>query len=101
MFPKEHRFSFKNKLPTNKFNSPSFTVRYGENDGGLKIAVVVPKRVDKRATVRNRIKRKVLGAVRKFVKEDLGLTLVFYLKKNSPEQELENEVFAAVQKFNV
>lgn len=97
MLGKKHRFSFKDKLPSRVLNFPSFSIRYGRNEDELKVAVVVSKRIDKRATVRNRIKRRVLNAIRKTIDLDKALNLVFYIKKNAQSSEnLENEVERAI-----
>ncbi|KKR24654.1 MAG: hypothetical protein UT56_C0011G0011 [Candidatus Levybacteria bacterium GW2011_GWB1_39_7] len=54
---------------------------------------VVSKRVDKRATVRNRIKRKVLDIIGKKINKNEGLTLVFYMKNRAVESlNLEKEI---------
>jgi len=93
MFPKKHRYSFKGVLPKQVFNSQSFSLRFGKNEDGLKVAVVVSKRVDKRATVRNRIKRKVLDIRGKKINKNEGLTLVFYMKNRAVESlNLEKEI---------
>lgn len=93
MFAKKNRFSFRGSLPKNVFHSLSFTVRYGKNDEGLRVAVVVSKRVDKRATVRNKIKRRILDSIREKVRMEELLDLIFYVKKNvMSSEDLENEI---------
>lgn len=83
MLPRESRFSFRNKLPKNVFHSQSFTVRYQENNKGLAVAVVVSKKVDKRAVIRNKIKRRLIGIIQKEIKTDTPVSLVFYVKKQA------------------
>jgi ribonuclease P protein component len=85
MFAKKNRFSFKNRLPRQSSNFPSFSVRYDKNDEGLKVAVVVSKKVDKRAVVRNRIKRVILEAIRKEIETSTPMSLIFYAKKQAAE----------------
>ncbi len=87
MLPRPNRFSFRSKLPKNTLNSQSFSIRYDKNEGGLKVGVVVSKKVDKRAVVRNRIKRVILETVRLNVKKEEGLTLVFYAKSEAAGNE--------------
>ena len=100
MFAIKNRFSFRDSLPKNVFHSPSFTVRYGKNDKGLRVAVVVSKRVDKRATVRNKIKRRILDSIRKNIKAEEPFDLIFYVKKNIlNSKDLEKEVNQAVAKI--
>lgn len=83
MFSKKNRYSFKGKLPGNVFHSQSFTVRYQENNKGLAVAVVVSKKVDKRAVIRNKIKRRLIDIVAKEIKTDTPASLVFYVKKQA------------------
>ncbi len=85
MFPKKHRFSFKNELlPKRTKSFPSFTLRYGKNqEGGLRAAVVVSKRVHKHASVRNKIKRQLLRHLEEKFDKSRGLDLVFFVKKRA------------------
>ncbi|OGH18385.1 MAG: ribonuclease P protein component [Candidatus Levybacteria bacterium RIFCSPHIGHO2_01_FULL_40_15b] len=100
MLAKKNRFSFRDSLPKNVFHSPSFTARYGKNVGELQVAVVVSKRVDKRATVRNKIKRKILNSIQKRLDTKESLDLIFYVKKNILNSgDLENEINQAVEKI--
>jgi ribonuclease P protein component len=99
--PKKNRFSFKNKLPKNTLNSQSFSVRYQRNDEGLKIAVVVSKRVDKRATTRNKLKREVLKILKDKIGTDINQSLIFYLKSSiTGSTNLERELEEAINKIN-
>ncbi len=100
MLAKQNRFRFKSKLPRQILNSQSFSIKYDKNEEGLKVGVVVSKKVDKRAVVRNRIKRVILEAVRLNLSKDLGLTLVFYTKKEAAENEnLAEEVVQQINKL--
>lgn len=99
MLPKKNRFSFKSKLPKQIINSPSFNVRHDENGEELKVAVVVSKKVDKRAVVRNKIKRQILEIVNSI---NLGkpLSLVFYVKAQAlSSKDLEKEIKAVLGKI--
>ena len=98
MLPKPNRFNFKSKLPKNTLNSQSFSIRYDINEEGLKVGVVVSKKVDKRAVIRNRIKRVILETVRLNVKKEEGLTLIFYAKgaavgNEGLAEEVKNKLF--------
>lgn len=98
MLPKEQRFSFKNSLPRKTFNSQSFSVRYGQNSKGPKVAVVVSKRIDKRASVRNKIKRQILELVRVNIKTEDQLDIIFYAKKSIVENNnLEKEIIDTLE----
>jgi len=101
MFSKARRFSFKKKLPKNIINSPSFSLRYERNDEGLKVAVVVSKKVDKRAVVRNSAKRKILEFLGQLVGADEKLNLVFYTRPGIQEtQNLKEEIENVINKIN-
>ncbi len=100
MLPKSNRFTFKSKLPKNTLNSQSFSVRYEENEKELKVAVVVSKKVDKRAVARNRIRRVIVETVAKHLKPESNLTLVFYAKSAAVENKnLSQEVAEIIQKI--
>lgn len=100
MFKKKSRFSFKKGLPDKSLVSPSFVLRYETNpQQEAKIAVVVSKKVDKRATVRNKIKRKVLFILKELVPKKNDF--VFFLKKASLErsdEDLKKEISEALSK---
>src|SRR3990167_10762135 len=100
MFTKSSRFSFKRALPKNVFHSPSFNLRYEKNEGVLKVAVVVSKKVDKRATVRNKIKRQILENVRHKINQDVPFNLVFYAKTASADN-LEKEIDEAKNNLEI
>jgi ribonuclease P protein component len=100
MLPKKNRFSFKTQLPKQTLNSQSFSLRYGQNEEGLKVGVVVSKKVDTSAVVRNRIRRKIFDAVGKSLGKDSCLTLIFYARKQSEGQDIEQEVIDSVKKIN-
>ena len=103
MFSKRARYKFGSKPPKNVLNSQSFSIRYGKNDGSLKIAVVVSKKIDKRAVARNKIERKLLNILKKIEGiEKEPLDLIFYVKKNALEnQDLDREVNSALDKLKI
>ncbi|HVZ12140.1 MAG TPA: ribonuclease P protein component [Patescibacteria group bacterium] len=93
MLPRQNRYTFKTKLPGQIINSQSFTIRYATNNEGLRAAVVVSKKVDKRSVVRNRIKRQIVEAVRKRLPIESQFSVVFYAKRNAIDNKnLEDEV---------
>jgi len=100
MFAKKNRFSFRESLPKNVFHSHSFTVRFGKNEEGLRVGVVVSKKVDKRAVVRNKIKRRLIEIVQEKLKTNEPFSLVFYIKKQELSSEnLENEITGVLNKI--
>jgi ribonuclease P protein component len=97
MFSKDKRFTFAGRLPRKVISSKSFNLRYEDNNEGIKIAVVVSKKVDKRATVRNNLKRRVLEIVKRKIRENEAKNLVFYMKSANVEN-LEKEIEEAINK---
>lgn len=92
MFAKSHRFSFKKGAPRSYFQTPLFVVRYDKNStGSLKCAVVVGKKVDKRAVVRNKIKRQLLEIIRETLSVETKATIAVYAKKPIMEVALEEK----------
>ena len=90
MLGRSHRFSFKRGAPKRIYQTPLFVIRYEQNDDKLHCAVVVGKKVDKRAVVRNRIKRKFNETLRELLSLELKYDLVFFVKKQILESEAEN-----------
>jgi len=93
MFKKNNRYSFKKGMPAKSLNSQLFNLRFQENNEGLKFAVITGKKIDARATVRNRLKRRFSEAFRKVLNSKImNYSLVFFLKK-----ELNNKTFTEMQ----
>ncbi len=91
MFGRQNRFSFRKGVPKKYFQTPFFAIRYDNNaENGLEVAVVVGKKVDKRATLRNKIKRKIVAFVKKSVSTDANFRLVIYAKKQVKTEESES-----------
>lgn len=80
MFKREHRFSFKTGTPKKKIVTPMFIVRYQESSAP-KLAVVVGKRVSKKAVQRNRVKRIFTESLREELSKGKNNNdLVFFLR---------------------
>ncbi len=61
MFPKSYRYSFRKGLPKKTLSTTFFVIKYDNSqDDSMHCAVVVGKKVDKRAVVRNKIKRQIV-----------------------------------------
>ena len=90
MLDRSHRFSFKKGAPRRMFATPLFVIRYDNNNDKLHCSVVVGKKVDKRAVVRNRIKRQTNEILRETLSQDLKYDLVFFIKKQINESNKEN-----------
>lgn len=91
MFTRDSRYSFKKGAPRNFFTTPFFNLKYEKNNL-LKpmIAVVVSKKVDSLATVRNKAKRRFIEYLKKSLKEDFSYNLVFSLKNKILKEDAES-----------
>lgn len=91
MFTRNSRYSFKRGAPRNFFTTPFFNLKYEKNNL-LKpmVAVVVSKKVDSLATVRNKAKRRFLEQLKKSLKADFSYDLVFSLKNKVLKEDTEN-----------
>ena len=88
MFAKPHRFSFKKGVPKNTFSTSFFFFFYDRNsEAGLRCGVVVGKKVDKRAVVRNRFKRQLVAFVKELLGQDKKYNLVIIAKKQIKDVE--------------
>ncbi len=96
MFAKAHRFSFKKGAPRIAFSTRLFVIRYEKKkDLGLECSVVVGKKVDKRATVRNKIKRLTVGVIKEIAPIDSPFRIAVYAKKqvlNIGKNEIQDDL---------
>lgn len=83
MFPKEHRYSFRGGVPKQAFSTPFFVFRFELNTGGSYTgAVVVSKKVEAKATARNRTKRRYVRILRDILqKKAYTVNSVIYMRK--------------------
>lgn len=80
MLPKTHRLSFKKGIPRKVYSTPFLVFRYEKSDTGLQCAVVVGKKVDKRAVARNKIKRQINASVQEILAQNAKYRIVIYAK---------------------
>jgi len=84
MLASEFRYSFRQGIPQNVIHTPFFSLRYRKNQSSLACAIVISKRVDTRATVRNKLKRKIMMILESLLTpQNYPYDLVFYVKKQS------------------
>lgn len=86
MFKKEKRLaSFVRLSNPSVFHTPFFTVKIAENGSVQnKFGFIVTKKIDKRATFRNRIKRKVRAILENEDKNlKQGFNFLFFVKKEA------------------
>ncbi len=102
MFSKSHRFSFKKSVPKNYYQTPLFVIRYDKNTAeSLRCAVVVGKKVDKRAVVRNKIKRQTVETIKKLVPVGTNAVIVIYAKKSILEADNEQRKDILEKAFDI
>jgi ribonuclease P protein component len=94
MLPKTNRISKKElavATPPFRFTkSDYFTIRYRSNQlSTFRCSIIVSKKIDKRAVMRNRLKRRISGALSEIGLDQKGKDILIYLKK--PVQELSRE----------
>ncbi len=91
MLPRKHRFSFKRGVPRRIYSTPFFVIRYDGSDGyGLHVAVVVGKKVDKRAVFRNRYKRQIVEATKTLLRKEQNINVVIFAKKQIVQVQRED-----------
>jgi ribonuclease P protein component len=87
MLKRHHRIS-KNALTADTasyrfIKAPYFSLKQRKNDlSTYRFAFVISKKIDKRAVVRNTLKRRMSSAVSPFAQAKEGYDMVFFLKKD-------------------
>lgn len=95
MLTKQHRLAEKNiRLVKDKgsyYQTPFFTLVYlKDQKTPSQFAFVISKKVDKRATIRNKTKRLLAGSVREMVSQlEDGYRLIFLVKPSAINQTKE------------
>lgn len=93
MLKRKYRLSAKTRVEKSRsLENPFFTLRIAENNLSYnRFRFVVSKKVDKRAVVRNKIRRKFNECIRSLWEEiKTGFDLIFYIKKSISEEEEKN-----------
>lgn len=100
MFKKENRLSAREKLSGPTLNSELFSLKISKNSlSRSRFGFIVSKKIDKRATVRNSLKRKMRSCLEenfKLIKP--GYDMLFVIKKKALEKSRE-EVCQEVTKI--
>ena len=83
MLSRNHRYSFRNGVPKERVKSPFFVLRYQINDDyQVRFAIVISKKIDKRATARNEVKRKISHALHNLLRDNqLSVDVIIYVRK--------------------
>lgn len=104
MLKKKYRLSIKPGIRfQSSFKTPIFTLRFSRNDFLYnRYSVVVSKKVDKRAVVRNKLKRKITDVIKQtFSKIKTSYDIVFFATKQAldlSDSKLEEEVVNVLRK---
>lgn len=105
MLAKKHRYTFRKGIPGRSYSSSNFRIAYNiRNSEGLNLAVVVSKKVDKRAVERNRIKRMITAIIEQLVSKQTSADLVFFIRKsilNAEKDQIYNEIQLALKQINL
>src|SRR5690349_19629783 len=104
MLRKTNRFSFRKGVPKKVLQTPFFVLRYDVSpDKILHLAVVVSKKVDKRAVGRNKLKRKIVSFVQALVSIETQKNIVIFVKKQILEindEQIKLELEKALNQSN-
>lgn len=101
MLKKERRLSnFREIENLSSASSPYFLLRYKRENGLSKFGFIVSKKIDKRATVRNEVKRKLKKVVRENLDNIVDGTFLLIAKEKSIDEEKDklSEVFRDILK---
>lgn len=105
MLAKINRFSFKKGIPRKIYSTPLFVIRYDKNElNKLECAVVIGKKVDKKAVVRNKIKRGIVNIIKNNVPLDANFKIVIYGRKDIKDktlQETEEELIKTLKTIKI
>jgi ribonuclease P protein component len=90
----------------NTYNCPFFVLKVAKNESSFsRFGFIVSKKIDKRATVRNRIKRQIRVCIENNIdKIQIGYDMLFILKKqllNKETKEIELLTMAELKKYNL
>ncbi len=102
MLARKLRYSFGKGLPKNIIHLTLFTLRFEKSEKSAKVAVVVSKKIDSRATARNRVKRVMVAHLSKFISDMNPYSLVFFMKKeilNADSKTIDEKLEEAFSKI--
>jgi ribonuclease P protein component len=102
MIPRLNRLPSTRMSSSRVFQTPLFTLRFvGNSLSYHRFAFVVSKRIDKRAVVRNRLKRVLREIAYEYsLAYNEGVDFLFVVKKNfsdAPRLQIEEEVIKALK----
>lgn len=100
MLKKKNRLTEKLSKSDRTINSPAFVLKIARNETTTsRFGFVISKKIDKRATVRNRIKRKFRFCLEeKLEKISKGYDFLFIIKKNLESANYCEEIYNKLMK---
>lgn len=107
MLKRKYRLNQRIKAKAQRsFKTPFFVLRIAENDLGYnRFGFVVSKKVDKRAVIRNKVKRMLRGEIElKFEEIKKGFDILFMLNKeivNATKDEIGEVLYNLLKKENL
>lgn len=105
MLKKIYRLSSVNIKNSKKISSDLFTLRFSENNLEItRFGFVISKKIDKKAVVRNSLKRKLSVSIEEiFDRIESGFDFVIYPSKKAAEanqEKISNEMISALSNNN-
>ena len=106
MIPRINRLPSTKILSSHIVTTPIFTLRFTKNNLSYpRFAFVISKRIDKRAVMRNRLKRVLREiAYEEMLKKNQGADLLFIVRKNfidMPRNVIEQTINQALQQIKL
>jgi|SRR3989344_4035799 len=100
MLQRKYRLHAKDTIATTQvLSSPLFLLRIGKNQYEYnRIGVVVSKKVDTRAVIRNKVKRLILLCLERLQETKKGYDMLFILRKPITEKTQE-EIYEIIKKL--
>ena len=103
MLPKKNRLSSKQFSQTlkksNVYRGNTLNIRYRSSFKPItQVAIVISKKIDPKATKRNKLKRQISSAIRSYVMGAHKLDLIFFLKTKTDSQNYINEIMQWLKK---
>lgn len=91
MLAKQYRYSFTFGVPEKSYSHSCFLIKYRRRDEGeLKVAIVVSKKVHKSSVTRHALKRKLAEAIKEACTFKERYDVVLYLRKPVIEHSVDS-----------
>lgn len=99
MLPQKHRLPVSQKTVfNNSISTPFFRVRIASSSGESKFGFIVSKRVDKRAVIRNAVRRKFSRSIQNLLPSMKGAHDMLFIVRASAKDKNSSEIEQYVKK---